>query len=133
MIRRYVEPEPVVTAEEEETRLIRYDFVLRVRNSGSRLRQARLRVYSQENVGRIVYLDIAIREGTDEISQIMMLQGSYVRTYGDWVSLDPSETVYLVVTVLADPGDLSTIRAYLEVLVPGTTTRDLLTVKFQFT
>jgi hypothetical protein len=131
LIRKYLEPEPSVSLQSEENLELDIDHVLKVQNLGSRSWRVRLRAFSEENIERLGSTDIYIHDGTESSSQIIFQDGEYVQSVGDWFDLAPSGEVYIAERVLTVIGGTSVLDVYLEILVPGTSRTDLLTVRFR--
>jgi len=64
--------------------------------------------------------------------QIYISNGAYSQRFGNWYDLTSSSTVYIAMAVSASIIGTSYIYAYLEVLVPGISTYNLIKVRFGF-
>ena len=100
-----------------------YDYVLGVNNPITSQWQVRLKEYSSSGIARLQNCTISFHNSTDGTSnQIVIENGSFTTQTGSWYSLGSLETIYIAMTVRASSMGTSYIYAYLEVLIPGTTT-----------
>ncbi len=108
-----------------------YDFVLKIVNHASESWKVRLRAYAQSNIERLVNCTIYFRNETSVSAQIQILNGSYGQHYGDWCDLAGLGTIYLTMKVSAKSLETTRIYAFLEVLVPNTSTYNLMVIEFR--
>ena len=107
-----------------------YDYVLRVDNQVTNLWKVRLRAYNQANIGRLSNCTIFFRDAGVS-SQISVYDGAYTQQSGSWYDLLGSSTIYIAMTASARSPGTSYISAYLEVLIPDTSTSNLMVVTFE--
>ena len=100
-----------------------YDYVLGVNNTITSSWQVRLKEYSSSGTARLQNCTISFHNSTDGTSnQIVIENGSFTTQAGSWYNLGSLQTIYIAITVRASSMGTSYIYAYLEVLIPGTTT-----------
>jgi hypothetical protein len=100
-----------------------YDYVLGANNIITSSWQVRLKEYSSSGIARLQNCTISFHNSTDGTSnQIVIENGSFTTQTGSWYNLGSLETIYIAMTVRASSMGTSYIYAYLEVLIPGTTT-----------
>lgn len=100
-----------------------HDYVLGVNNTITSPWQVRLKEYSSSSIARLKNCTISFHNSTDGTSnQIVIENGSFTTQTGSWYNLGSLETIYIAMTVRASSMETSYIYAYLEVLIPGTTT-----------
>jgi hypothetical protein len=100
-----------------------YDYVLGANNTITSPWQVRLKEYSSSGIARLQNCTIGFHNSTDGTSnQIVIENGSFTTQTGSWYNLGSLETIYIAMTVRASSMGTSYIYAYLEVLIPGTTT-----------
>ena len=98
-----------------------FNYVLKmIENYGSGWK-VRLRAYDQSNIGRLVNCSIYLYDGSNS-TQIVILNGAYTQQTGSWYDLVASDTEYIWVHIERSSPGTSYIYAYLEILVPNTTT-----------
>ena len=107
-----------------------YDYVLRVDNQEASLWMVRLRAYDQANIDRLSNCTIYFRDGGIS-SQISVYNGAYSQQVGSWYDLTSLSTIYIAMTATANSEGTSSINAYLEVLIPNTSTSNLMVVTFE--
>jgi len=99
------------------------DYVLRVNNTVTDSWEIRLKKYSNSSIGRLQNCTIYFHNSTDGTSsQIVIETGAFVNETGAWYDLGSLETIYIAMTVEASSTGTSTVRTYLEIRTPGTTT-----------
>ena len=81
----------------------------------------RLSAYDHNNIGRLEDCSIYIYDGSNS-TQILILNGEYINQTGPWYDLAASDTQYIWMHVEVSNAGTSYIYAYLEILVPNTTT-----------
>lgn len=108
-----------------------YDFVLKIVNHASESWKVRLRAYTQSNIERLVNCTVYFRNETSASVQIQILNGEYGQHYGEWCDLAGIGTIYLAMKVSAKNLETTCIYAFLEVLVPNTTTYNLMVIEFR--
>ncbi len=100
-----------------------YDYVLRISNTVPDSWQARLKAYSDWSIGRLQNCTVYFHNATDGTSsQLVVENGAIINTTGPWYDLGNSETIYIAMTAQANSTGTSDIHAFLEILVPNTTT-----------
>jgi hypothetical protein len=100
-----------------------YDYVLKVNNTVTDSWQIRLKKYSDSNINRLQNCTIYFHNSTDGSSgQIKIENGAYTKNVGSWYTLAPFSTIYVAMAVEADSKGMSNVYAYLEILIPDTTT-----------
>jgi hypothetical protein len=111
-----------------------YDYVLRVNNTDTASWQIRLREYSSSNIGHLQNCTIYFHNATDgTASQIIIENGVFIDKTGPWYDLANSETIYVAMTTQANGTGTADIYAFLEVLVPETTTYSQYVIIFAIT
>jgi hypothetical protein len=108
-----------------------YDYVLKVANQVTDVWKIRLRAYDQLNIGRLQNCTIYFRNGGGISRQIYILNGAYSQQFGNWYDLTGMSTVYIAMTVSATSTGTSYVYAYLEILVPATSTYNLFIITFE--
>lgn len=108
-----------------------YDYVLKVNNQVTDALKIRLRFYDQSNIGRLSNCTIYFRNSGGVSGQIYFLNGAYSQQFGNWYDLNGLSTVYIAMTVSATSTGTSYVYAYLEVLVQGTSTYNLMVITFE--
>ncbi|MEM2568992.1 MAG: hypothetical protein QXT67_03515 [Candidatus Bathyarchaeia archaeon] len=109
----------------------KYNYVLRVENKDVESWRIRLRTFSQVNIGRLLDCTISFSDDYRASEQIIVSDGVYLQEYGEWLDIGSLDTIYISMVVLARDAGLSKIYAYLEVLVPNTSTYNLMTLEFE--
>ncbi len=111
-----------------------YDYVLRVNNTETDSWQIRLKKYSDSSISRLQNCTIYFHNSTDGTSsQIIIENGSYTNHTGPWYDLGNSETIYIAMAVEANSTGTSHVYAYLEILIPNTTTYCECVITFEIT
>ena len=111
-----------------------YDYVLGVNNIETDSWQVRLKKYSDSNTDRLRNCTIYFHNSSDGTSrQIYIENGVYINQTGPWYDLGDSETIYIAMTVEASSTGTSYVRAYLEILVPNTSTYVQYVIAFEIT
>jgi hypothetical protein len=108
-----------------------YDHVLEVVNQVTDLWKIRLRAYDQTNIGRLLNCTIYFHNGAGISRQIYIYDGTYSQQFGNWYDLTGVSTVYIAMTVSVTSTGTSYAYAYLEVLVPGISTYNLMVITFK--
>lgn len=108
-----------------------YDYVLQVNNQVANLWKVRLRAYDQANIGRLSDCAIHFRDGAGVSLQIYVYGGAYTQQVGSWYDLTSLSTIYITMTAIANTTGTSILYAYLEVLIPNTSTSLLMVVTFE--
>lgn len=108
-----------------------YDFALRIVNNASESWKVRLRAYAQSNIERLVNCTIYFRNEISISNQIQILNGAYSQHHGDWYDLAGLGAIYLAMNILANNSETTCIYAFLEVLVPNTSTYNLMVIEFR--
>jgi|GEM_PF-4593451 len=130
-IGKYVDPEPGHGAwGSEETRQT-FDYILKIANQASDNWNIRLIAYDQTNIGRLSNCTIYFYNGGGVSRQISIHSGTCVQQFGNWYDLAGSSIVYIAMTVSADGSGASYVYSYLEVLIPNTTTYNLMIITFE--
>jgi hypothetical protein len=65
------------------------------------------------------------------INQIQILNGAYSQNYGDWYDITGLGTIYLAMKISAKNPETTFIYAFLEVLLPNTSTYNLMVIEFR--
>jgi hypothetical protein len=108
-----------------------YDYVLQVNNQVANLWKVRLRAYDQANIGRLSNCTIYFRDGAGVSLQIYVYGGAYSQQVGSWYDLTSLSTIYIAMTAIANTTGTSYLYAYLEVLIPNTSTGILMVATFE--
>jgi hypothetical protein len=130
-VRKFVETEPGHGAWGSEESGQTFDYVLRVVNQVSYSWNIRLKAYDQTNIGRLSNCTIYFRNSTGVSRQIYVYSGSYSQQVGSWYNLTSLSTIYIAMSVTTNSTGTSSISAYLEVLIPNTSTSNLMVVTFE--
>ena len=130
-IRKFVDPEPSHGSWGSEESGQTFDHVLEVANQVGDAWKIRLRAYDQSNIGRLSNCTIYFYNGGGVSRQIYILNGAYSQQFGNWYDLTGLSTVYIAMTVSATSTGTSYVYAYLEVLVPDTSTYNLMIITFE--
>jgi hypothetical protein len=110
-----------------------YDYVLKVTNQVTNGWKINLQVYGSSNIGRISDAIMKFHDGTTS-NQIIIQSGTITQTQGPPYDLTNSATVYISVSNLqATTNEESYLYVYLKILVPNTSTYNLLVVTFKIT
>lgn len=110
-----------------------YDYVLKFANQIADLWKVRLGAYDQSNIGRLSNCTIYFYDGGGVSRQIYILNGAYSQQFGNWYDLTSFSIVYVAMTVSATSTGTSYVYVYLEVLVPGISTYNLMVITFEIT
>jgi hypothetical protein len=108
-----------------------YNYVLKTVNQVTDAWKIRLRVCGYSNIGRLSNCTIYFYNGGGVSRQISIHSGTCVQQFGNWYDLAGSSTVYIAMTVSADSTGASYVYSYLEVLIPNTTTYNLMIITFE--
>lgn len=109
-----------------------YDYVLKVVNQVTDAWKIRLSAYNQSNIGRLSNCTIYFYDGGEVSRQIQVLNGEYTQQNGTWYDLANLGTVYIALAISVSGAGFSYVHVYLEVLVPGTSTYNLMVIAFEF-
>jgi hypothetical protein len=109
----------------------KFDYVLKVTNTVTDAWKIRLRAFDQLNISRLYNCTIYFHNGSGLSRQIYIYNGSYSQQFGSWYDLAGSSTVYITMTASADSTGASYVYSYLEVLIPNTTTYNLMIITFE--
>jgi hypothetical protein len=121
----------VVLAFSGQQQTATFDYVLKVANQVSDDWKIRLKAFNESNIGRLSNCTVYFYDGSGVSRQIYILNGAYNQTYGDWYDLPGLSTAYIALTIEVSTAGVSYIYAYLEVLIPNTTTRNLMIITFE--
>lgn len=132
-LRKYVNPEPTHGAWGDEQRGQTFDYVLKVVNQVADNWNVRLRTYNQTNISRLFNCTIYFHDGGGVSRQIYIYNGTNSQQFGNWYDLNGLSAVYIAMTVSAMDTGTSYVYAYLEVLVPATSTYNLMVITFEIT
>jgi hypothetical protein len=111
-----------------------FNCVLNVSNLVSESWKIRLKAYSNSSINRLTNCTIYFHNETDGVSsQIKIINGEYNQSEGDWYDLLNNETVFIAMHIKADPGETAYVYAYLEILVPNTSTYARYVITFEIT
>jgi hypothetical protein len=130
-VRKFVDTEPGHGAWGSEESDQTFDYVLRVVNQVSYSWNIRLKAYDQTNMGRLSNCTIYFRNSTGVSRQIYVYSGAYSQQVGSWFNLTSLSTIYIAISATANTTGTSSIIAYLEVLIPNTSTSNLMVVTFE--
>jgi len=108
-----------------------YNYVLKTVNQVADAWKIRLRVYGHSNIGRLSNCTIYFYNGGGLSRQIYIYNGSYSQQFGSWYDLPGSSTLYIAMTASADSTGASYVFSYLEILIPNTTTYNLMIITFE--
>jgi len=98
-----------------------FNYVLKMTETNGSKWKVRLSAYHQSNIGRLKNCSICIYDGSNS-TQIVILNGAYNKQTGPWYDLTASDMEYIWMHVEASNSETSYVYAYLEILVPNTTT-----------
>jgi len=120
-----------VAAPQENTT---YDYVLKANNTATDSWKIRLKKNSDLNISRLQNCTIYFHNSTDGIAgQIYIENGNYKQDEGPWYNLPSLTTICITITVAANSTGTSYVYIYLEILVPNTSTYNLLMIAFEIT
>jgi hypothetical protein len=108
-----------------------YDYILKIDNQVSDSWKIRLRAYNESNIGRLFNCTIYFYNGDGVSRHIYVLDGAYSQQYGNWYNLNGLGVVYIAMAVSASTAGTSYIYAFLEVLIPNTSTYNLMIITFE--
>lgn len=132
-VRKYVDPEPSHGAWGNEENGQTFDYILKVTNQVGDAWKIRLRAYDQTNIERLFNCTIYFHNGGGISRQIYIYNGTYSQQFGNYYYLNGLSTIYIAMTVSATDTGNSRIYAYLEILVPNTSTYNLFIITFEIT
>jgi len=98
-----------------------FNYVLNMTESQGSNWKIRLSAYDQFNISRLSNCSIYIYDGANS-TQIGISNGTYDQQTGPWYDLAASDTEYIWMHVETSSVGTSYVYAYLEILVPNTTT-----------
>jgi hypothetical protein len=130
-VRKFVDPEPSDGAWGSEEGGQTFDYVLKAVNQYSNNWNIRLKAYDQSNIGRLSNCTIYFYNGGGFSRQIYILNGAYSQQSGNWYDLNGLSTVYIAMTVSATATGTSLVYAYLEILVLGSSTYNIMVITFE--
>jgi hypothetical protein len=129
-VRKYVEPEPTHGSWGSEESGQTFDHVLEVVNKEDTWK-IRLRAFDQSDIGRLSNCTVYLHDGGGVSLQIYIYNGAYSQQFGNWYNLTSISTVYIAMTVSVNSPGISYVYAYLEVLIPSTSTYNLMVITFE--
>lgn len=110
-----------------------YDYVLEITNQAATPWNASLSVFNSSNIERISNATIGFHDGSSS-NQIIVNNGSITQSEGEPYDLSASSTIYVTITDLqAGVAGTSYLYVYLKILLPSTSTYNLLTITFEIT
>jgi len=118
---------------EEKTGTTTFDYVLKVVNRVTSGWSIRLKAYNERNIERLSNCTIYFYgDGNEDLSiQICILNGVYSQRFGNWYNLTGTSSACIAITFLATDAGITSIHVYLEVLVPCTSTYNLMEITFE--
>jgi hypothetical protein len=108
-----------------------YNHVLKIVNQVADTWKIRLKAFGQSNIERLSNCTIYLFNGGGVSRQICILNGMYSQQFGNQNTLTSLSTAYIAVDVLSKSTGTSFIYVYLEVLIPETSTYNLMAVTFE--
>lgn len=108
-----------------------YAYVLQVNNQVANLWKVRLRAYDPASIGRLSNCNIYFRDGAGVSLQIYVYCGAYSQQVGSWYDFASLSTIYIAMTAISNATGTSRLYAYLEVLIPNTSTGILMVMTFE--
>jgi hypothetical protein len=109
-----------------------FNYVLKsIEQDGSNWK-VRLKAYDQSNIGILTNCTIYLYDGSNS-TQIIILNGAYDQQTGPWYDLFALDTHYLWMHAEKSAGGTSYVYAYLEILIPSTTTYAQYVLTFKIT
>jgi hypothetical protein len=130
-VRKFVNPEPSDGAWGSEESGQTFDYVLKAVNQYSNNWNIRLKAYDPSDIGRLSNCTIYFYNGGGFSRQIYILNGAYSQQSGNWYDLNGLSTVYIAMTVSATATGTSLVYAYLEILVLGSSTYNIMVITFE--
>jgi hypothetical protein len=109
-----------------------FNYVLRMTEKEGSNWKLRLSAYDQSSVSRLKNCSIYIYDGSNS-TQIIILNGAYNQQTGPWYDLTASDTEYIWMHIETSSSGTSYVYAYLEILVPNTTTYARYIITFEIT
>lgn len=109
-----------------------FNYVLYMSESKGSNWKVRLNAYDQFNISRLYNCSIYIYDGSNS-TQIVISNGTYDQQTGPWYDLADSDTEYIWMHVETSSVGISYVYAYLEILVPNTTTYTRYIITFEIT
>jgi len=110
---------------------LKYDYVLQIANQVPDAWMIRLGAYDQSNINRLLICTVYFYANGEYSNQILIRSGEYSQQYGSWHNLSSLSTINIAIIISASSASISQINTYLEVLVPNTSTRNLMTITFE--
>jgi len=108
-----------------------YNHVLKIVNQAADPWKIRLKTFGQSNIERLSNCTVYLLSGDGLSSQICIIGGVYSQQYGNWQILTGLGTAYIIVDALSKGSGTSRVHVYLEVLIPETSTYNLMAVAFE--
>lgn len=109
-----------------------FNNVLKMTEVGGSNWKVRLEAYDQSNIGRLKNSSIYIYNGSNS-TQIVIINGAYSQQTGSWYDLTTSDIEYIWMHVETSNTGTSYVYAYLEILIPNTTTYARYVITFKIT
>jgi hypothetical protein len=129
--RKYTYPEPLHGAWGEEESSGTFDYIIKAVNQVADNWSIRLRAYSQTNIERLSNCTIYFHNSNGASRQIYILNGTYNQQSGSCYTLSGSSTVYIAMTVSTTETGTTHVYTYLEILVPNSSTYNLMIITFE--
>lgn len=108
-----------------------YEYVLKIVNESPDPWKIRLEAYNQTNIERLSNCTIYFYNETSISRQIYILNGEYNQQIGQWCNLIGTSTIYVAVKISASNQGKSYIYTHLKVLIPNTSTYNLMIITFE--
>jgi hypothetical protein len=108
-----------------------YNYVLKIVNRAADPWKIRLKAFSQSNIERLSNCTIYLLSGDGLYSQIRIINGAYSQQLGNWQTLNSLSTAHIIMDASSKSAGTSRIHVYLEVLIPETSTYNLMAVAFE--
>jgi hypothetical protein len=108
-----------------------YNYVLKIVNRAADPWKIRLKAFSQSNIERLSNCTIYLLSGDGLYSQIRIINGAYSQQLGNWQTLNSLSTAHIIMDASSKSAGTSRIHVYLEVLIPETSTYNLMAVTFE--
>ena len=109
-----------------------FNYVLRLTENNGSNWKVRLNIYSQSNMSRLKNCSIYIYDGSNS-TQIVILNGVYSQQTGPWYDLVALDIEYVWMYAEAFNVGTTHVYAYLEILVPNSSTYARYTLAFEIT
>ncbi|MGB9854288.1 MAG: hypothetical protein ACPLRY_05745 [Candidatus Bathyarchaeales archaeon] len=108
-----------------------YEYVLKIVNESPDPWKIRMEAYNQTNIQRLTNCTIYFYNETAASRQIYILNGEYSQQIGQWFDLTDTSTIYIAIKISANDTGKSHIYTYLKVLIPNTSTYNLMIISFE--